>query len=181
MTVAASSGPSQAEAERLLAAAVERHREAVSAMRDAGRSEAGQRVVVKALGRAVELVSYTLRRAAAADVPFERLLELTGWQPDLVREGLERPVPESRVVARLAPAGVDAGAVARAAASFQAVRRLQEFTQRVVGDLDVDADGAGHALPAPADVENLVERFETAWQEWRQEHRVSHADQQRPA
>ena len=138
-------------------------------MRDVGRSDAGERVAIKVLGRAVELVSYALRRAATADVPFERLLELTGWQPDLVREGLERPVPEPRVVARLAPVGVDAGAVAHAAASFQAVRRLQELTQRVLGDLDFDADDASQALPAPADVENLRERFETTWQEWRQE------------
>jgi hypothetical protein len=163
--------PSQAEAERQLAAAVERHREAVSSTEAVGRSDASQLVAIKVLGRAIELVSYALRRAAAADVPFERLLELTGWQPDLVREGLARPVPEPPVVARLAPAGVDAGAVARAAASFEAVRRLQELTQRVLGDVaaDVDADGVLQALPVPADVEDLRERFETAWREWRQE------------
>jgi hypothetical protein len=171
VTTAALDQPSQAEAERQLAAAVERHREAVSSTQDVGRSDAGQRVAIKVLGRAVELVSYALRRAAAADVGFERLVELTGWQPDLVREGLERPVPEPRVVARLAPARVDAAAVARAAASFQAVRRLHELTHRVLDDIEIDVDGddAGEPLPAPADVDSLRERLETAWQEWRRE------------
>jgi hypothetical protein len=167
VTASALPEASQAEAERQLAAAVERHREAVSSMQNVGRSDAGQRVAIKALGRAVELVSYALRRAAAADVPFERLVELTGWEPDLVREGLERAVPEPRVVARLAPAGVDALAVARAAATFDAVRRLHELTQRVLGDMDPDT--GGRALPAPADVDDLHDRFETAWQSWRQE------------
>ena len=171
VTAAALPEASQAEAERQLAAAVERHREAVSSMQDLGRSDAGQSVAIKVLGRAVELVSYALRRAAGADVPFERLLELTGWDPDLVREGLERAVPEPRVVARLAPAGFDALAVARAAATFDAVRRLHELTHRILGDIDrdVDADGGARALPAPADVEDLHDRFETAWQSWRQE------------
>ena len=114
-------------------------------MQDLGRSDAGQSVAIKVLGRAVELVSYALRRAAGADVPFERLLELTGWDPDLVREGLERAVPEPRVVARLAPAGFDALAVARAAATFDAVRRLHELTHRILGDIDRDVDADGGA------------------------------------
>src|SRR5215216_3921747 len=98
----------QAEAERQLAAAVERHREAVSSMQESGRPEAGQLVAIKVVGRAVHLVSFALRRAASAGVPFERLVELTGWEPDLVREGLERVAPEPWFLARLAPAGTDA-------------------------------------------------------------------------
>jgi hypothetical protein len=45
------------------------------------------------------------------------LVELTGWKPDLVREGLER-LPEAHVIAHLAPAGVDRHAVAVAAGGF---------------------------------------------------------------
>src|SRR5690349_15735007 len=121
---AASSDGSQAEAERQLSAAAERHREAVLSTQEPGRPAAGQHVAIKSVGRAVHLVSFALRRAAAAGVPFDRLVELTGWEPDLVREGLERPVPDARVVARLAPAGVDAQAIAEAAAAFEAIRRL---------------------------------------------------------
>jgi hypothetical protein len=159
---------SQAEAERQLAAAIERHREAASAMRELGRSEAGQRVAIKVLGRAVELVSYTLRGAAAVGVPFERLLELTTWDPELLREGLERAVPEPHVVARLAPREFDAGAVAQAAETFEAIRRLRMLTQRVLGDVDLDADLGARPLPASADVEELHDRIETAWRTWRQ-------------
>ena len=171
MTAAALTEASRAEAERQLAASVERHREAVGSMQELGRSDAGQRVAIKVLGRAVELVSYALRRAAAAGVPFERLLELTGWEPDLVREGLERAVPEPRVVARLAPAGFDARAVAQAAGTFEAVRRLHELTERILSDVDLalDADGGTRVLPAPGDVEDLHDRFETAWRSWRQD------------
>ena len=74
------------EAERQLAAAAERHHEAVASMHELGRPDAGQHVAIKSVGRAVQLVSSALRRAAAAGVPSERLVELTGWEPDLVRE-----------------------------------------------------------------------------------------------
>jgi hypothetical protein len=156
------------EAERVLAAVAERHREAVASMQQPGRPEAGQHVAVKVVGRAVHLVSFALRRAAEAGVPFERLVELTGWEPDLVREGLERPVPEPRVVARLAPAGVDPRAVAQAAAAFEAIRRLQELTQRVLADVDLDVDVNARPPLAPADLNDLYTRLETAWRSWRQ-------------
>ncbi len=159
-----STDSSTAEAERQLAAASARHREAVASMEGLGRSETGQRVSIKALGRAVQLVSFTLRRAADAGVPLERLAELTGWEPDLVREGLER-IPERRVVARLAPAGVDAGAVAEAAAGFEAIARLRVFTQRVLADVDPDVTAGA---PSSADVDDLRDRLETAWTAWRQ-------------
>jgi hypothetical protein len=48
---------SRPEAERQLAAAVERHREVVASMRELGRPETGQHVAVKAVGRAVHLAS----------------------------------------------------------------------------------------------------------------------------
>jgi hypothetical protein len=157
---------SPAEAERQLAAAVERHLESVAATQTPGRSESGQHVAVKVAGRAVHLVSFALRRAAAAGVPFERLVELTGWAPDLVREGLERPVPEPRVIARLAPPGLDARAVAEAAASFEAIGRLQDLTQRLLADV-LDEDGEQRPSLPPADVEDLHDRLETVWREWR--------------
>ena len=140
-------------------------------MQELGRPAAGQHVAIKVLGRAVELVAFALRRAAAAGVAFERLVELTGWEPDLVREGLKRAVPEARVAARLAPAGFDAHAVAQAAATFEAVRRLHELTRRVMDDVDrdVSVDGGAQSFLAPAVVEDLHDRFETAWRSWRQE------------
>src|SRR2546423_1671225 len=138
-------------------------------MQELGRPEAGQHVAAKSVGRAVHLVSFTLRRAADAGVPFERLVELTGWEPDVVREGLER-VPEPRVIARLAPAGVDPSAVAQAATAFEAITRLRELTQRVLADVDLDLDLTVEAPStlAPADLEDLHDRLETAWSAWRQ-------------
>jgi hypothetical protein len=94
MVAASSSERSRAEAERQLSAAAERHREVLASMLQLGRPEAGQHVAVKAVGRGVQLVSFALKRAAEVGVPFERLVELTEWEPDLVREGLERAVPE---------------------------------------------------------------------------------------
>jgi hypothetical protein len=132
-------------------------------MQELGRPEAGQHVAVKAVGRAVHLVSFALKNAAEAGVSFERLVELTGWESDLVREGLERAAPEPRFVARLAPAWADAHAVAQAAASFEATARLQGLTQRVLADVDDEAWS-----PAPADLDDLHERLETAWRSWRQ-------------
>ena len=169
----ASPDGSRSEAERQLAAAADRHREAVHSMQELGRPAAGQHVAIKSVGRAVHLVSFALRRAADADVPFERLVDLTGWEPDLVREGLDRPVPDARVVARLTPAGVDADAIAQAAAAFEAIRRLQDLTQRVLADVALDADVDARPPLAPADLDDLHDRLDTAWRSWRQplEHR----------
>jgi hypothetical protein len=157
---------SRAEAERQLAAAAERHRELVASMQEPGRPEAGQYVAVKSVGRAVQLVSFALKRAAEAGVSFERLVELTGWEPDLVREGLERMVPEPWFMAQLAPAGVDARAVAEAAAAFEAITRLHGLTQRVLAD--VDGETGGWSPPARADLDDLYDRLETAWRSWRE-------------
>ena len=113
------SGP---EAERQLAAALERHREVLASMQELGRPEAGQHVAVKAVGRAVHLVDFALRHAAESGVPLERLVELTGWQPEFVSEALARAPdptrpPSTSFVAQLVPAGLDADAVAQAAAT----------------------------------------------------------------
>jgi hypothetical protein len=155
----------QAEAERQLSAAAERHRELVASMQQPGRPQAGQHAAVKAVGRAVQLVSFALKRAAEVGVSFERLVELTGWEPDLVREALEREAPQPWFVARLAPPGVDARAVAQAAAAFDALARLRDLTQRVLADLDRDAGASSPA--APADLDDLRDRWEIAWRSWR--------------
>src|SRR3954454_2154846 len=169
VTSASSSEGFQAEAERQLEAVAERHREAVSSMARPGRSEDGQYVAIKVVGRAVGAVSFALRRAAEADVPFERLVELTGWKPDLVRAALEQAVPEPRVVARLTPPGVDARAVAQAAAGFQAISRLRELTQRMLADAEVDVGGEAPSPVGPEDLADLHDRLETAWHLWRDE------------
>jgi hypothetical protein len=166
---ASSSEGFRAEAERQLEAVAERHREAVSSMAQPGRPEAGQSVAVKVVGRAVGAVSFALKRAAEAGVPFQRLVELTGWEPDLVRAALEQPVPASRVVARLTPAGVDARAVAQAAAGFEAIGRLRELTQRMLADVELDLDSETRPPLSPQPLEDLHDRVETAWRSWRQE------------
>jgi hypothetical protein len=150
------------EAERQLAAAAERHREVLASMQELGRSEAGQHVAVKAVGRAVHLVTFALKHAAETGVPFERLVALTDWDPRLVNEALARG-PEPSLVARLAPAGLDPRAVAQAAASIEATARLQALTQRILADIADDAWS-----PAPADLAVLHERLDSAWRAWRQ-------------
>ena len=167
MEATATSERSRAEAERQLSAAAERHREVFVSMQQLGRPEAGQHVAVKAVGRAVALVSFALKRAAEGGVSFEGLVELTGWEPDLVREGLERAAPEPWFIARLAPPGVDARAVAQAAAAFDALARLQDLVQRVLADLDRETGRSSSA--APADLDDLHDRWEIAWRSWREE------------
>ena len=158
---------SRTEAERQLAAAAERHREAVNSLQELGRPQAGQHVAVKSAGRAVHLVSFALRRAAGVGVPFERLVELSGWEPDLVRAGLER-TPEVRVISQLTPDGVDPEAVAHAAAGFEVLTRLDELTRAVRAEVDPDVAVGTPSPPAPADLEDAHERLQTAWRTWRQ-------------
>jgi hypothetical protein len=166
MSATAASESARAEAERQLAAAAERHREVLASMQESGRPEAGQHIAVKSVGRAVQLVSFALKRAARLDVAFDRLVELTGWEPDLVREGLEAATPEPWFVARLAPPGIDARAVAEAAAAFEAIGRLRDLTQRALADVD---GGAGELPPpAAADIDDLHDRWQTAWRAWRE-------------
>ena len=154
------------EAERRVAAAVERHREVLASMQELGRSETSQHLAVKAVGRALHLVSYALRHATRCGVPMDRLVELTGWDPELVDEAVARapdPLrpPASQFVARLAPAGLDPGAVAQAAASAEATARLHELTARILADVDVWSQ-------APAGLVDLHERLERDWRSWRE-------------
>jgi len=159
----AGAGP---EAERQLAAAVERHREVLASMQEPGRPEASQHVAVKAVGRAVHLVSFALRHATQCGVPLQRLVELTGWESEVVSEAVARagdPLqPPARLVARLAPAGLDPLAVAQAAASIEATARLQDLAQRILADAAADAW-------SPADLVDLHERMDREWRSWRRE------------
>lgn len=150
------------EPERQLTAAVERHSELFASMRAAGRPESGQHVAVKAVGRAVELVVFALRYAAESGVPRERLIELTGWDDELVDEALAR-TPDPRFVARLAPVGLDPDAVARATAGIEATTRLQVLAQRILADIGDEAWS-----PAPSDLAELHDRLDGEWRSWRQ-------------
>jgi NAD(P)-dependent dehydrogenase (short-subunit alcohol dehydrogenase family) len=154
--------PTAAEAERQLAAAADRHAEVVASIHVGGRSPSGQQTATRALARGVQLVWFTLSRAAAAGVPFERLVELTGWDEELVREVLGRG-PEPLVVARLTPEGLDPDAVAQAAASFEATARLDALLASILADV-----GDPAWSPAAVELEDLCERVESAWRSWRQ-------------
>ena len=83
-----------------------------------------------------------------------------------MREGLERPAPMPRFVARLAPAGADARAVAEAAATFEAITRLHGLTQRLIAEVDSEAESSSPL--APAELDDLNNLLETAWRSWRQ-------------
>ena len=153
------------EAERQLTAALERHREVLASMQELGRPESGQHVAIKAVGRAVHLVSFALRHAAESGVPLDRLVELTCWQPELVSEAVARapdPLrpPAPHFVAQLAPAGLDPSAVAQAAASAEATADLKELTRRILTDVDAWSR-------APADLVDLHDRLDSEWRSWR--------------
>jgi len=157
-----SRAPTAAEAERQLAAAAERHAEIVASIQVGGRSPSSRQTATRALARGVQLVSFALGRAAAAGVPFERLVELTGWEEPLVRDALEHG-PELPVVARITPDGLDPDAVAQAASSFEATARLDALLASILADV-----GDPAWSPAAADLDDLCERVETAWRTWRQ-------------
>ena len=134
-------------------------------MQELGRPERGQHVAVKAVGRAVHLVSIALRHAAESVVPLDRLVELTGWEPELVSEAVARapdplrpPAPHFAV--QLAPAGLDPSAVAQAAASAEATADLKELTQRILTAVDAWSQ-------APADLVDLHDRLDSEWRSWR--------------
>jgi hypothetical protein len=149
------------EAERQLAAAVERHRELVAAVAVAGRPEQGRHAAATALARGVQLLTFTLTRAAAAGVPRERLVELAGGDASLVAGVLDRG-PDQSVVERLTPGGVDPRAVAQAAASFEASVRVGAVVQTIMADVE-DASWS----PAAADLDDLAERLGDVWRQWR--------------
>ena len=150
------------EAERQLAAAADRHREVLAAVQADDGSTVSREAATRALARGVRLVAFTLARAAEAGVPFERLVELSGLDEGLVRETLERGV-ETTVVARMTPAGLDANAVAQAAASFDATARVEALLRTILADI-ADARWS----PAGADLDDLADRVEAVWRSWRQ-------------
>jgi hypothetical protein len=71
--------------------------------------------------------------------------------------------PAASFVARLAPAGLDPGAVAQAAASVEATARLHGLTRRILADAGDDAQ----TRPA-SDLVDLHERLDGEWRSWRQ-------------
>lgn len=80
---------SAAEAERQLRAAMARHHEAVASLDQRGRSESAALTAAGAEERGAALVLYALRRAHAAGVDIERLAEISGLAPDVLRKTLE--------------------------------------------------------------------------------------------
>jgi hypothetical protein len=148
------------EVERQVVAAADRYREVAALADSAGLPESGRHAAAKAVGRAIQLLSFVLKRAADAGVGIDRLSELSGWEPELVRELLERP-PAPDFVSRVAPK-VDAATVVRAAASEDASQRLHQLSNAILADVD-DEEWS----PAAADLDDLHDRLETAWQAWR--------------
>jgi hypothetical protein len=153
---------SESELERQVVAAADRYREVAGSEDVAGLPESGRHVAAKSVGRAIQLLSFVLKRAADGGVGVERLSELTGWEPPLVRELLERP-PEPEFVSRVAPEGVDPAIVARAAASLHASQRLHALAGAILADVDDESWS-----PAAADLDELHDRLENAWRAWRQ-------------
>ena len=150
------------EAERQLAAAAERHREVLASMQELGRPETGQHAAVKAVDRAVRLVCFALRRGAEAGIPEPRLVELTGWDPALVAQGLAQ-IDEPRFVARLVPAGIDRVEIEETAAGVKAAARLSELTREILDN--VLDEGAKD--PGPRDLDDLHRRLDATWNDWR--------------
>ena len=157
-----SEGVRNLEAERQLAAAAERHREMLASMQEVGRPEAGQHVAVKAVDRAVRLVCFALRRGAEAGIPEPRLVELTGWDPALVAQGIAQ-IDEPRFVARLVPAGLDSDEIAETAAGVRATARLNELTREILDHVLDDSAGA----PGASDLDDLHRRLTATWNDWR--------------
>jgi hypothetical protein len=149
-----------AELERQVAAAAERYREIVTSPDVAGIPDRGRHAAAKAVGRSLQLLAFVLRRAADSGVDEARLGELTGWEPDVVRELLQRP-PAPDLVARVAPDAVDPAEVARAAAGAAAAQRLHDLTVAILAD----AEDERRSLPA-ADLDNLHGRLDAAWHAW---------------
>jgi hypothetical protein len=150
-----------AEAERQVGEVVARYREVVRSMEAGGRPSTGQRAAVKAVGRAIALAAFVMRRALDAGVTPGRLGELSGWDPSFVQELLERPA-EPQPIARLIPPGVDPQAVAQASASVAATVRLRALLDEIAADVEDEAWS-----PAAADVDELHERVAEAWRAWR--------------
>ena len=151
-----------AEAERRLVAAAERHRKVLNWMQEPGRPDAGQVLALKAVDHAVRLVCFALRRGAAAGIPEERLVELTGWDPALVAQGLEQR-DEERFVARLVPSGLDRAEIARTAAGVRATAEIHHLADEILDHMLDDRAGA----PSPSDLEELHRSLTATWTDWR--------------
>lgn len=78
----------------------------MAALAITGRPERAERTAASAAARGVQLLVFTLTRAADAGVPRKRLAEIVGGDAALVDDLLARG-PEPSVVAHLAPDGVD--------------------------------------------------------------------------
>jgi hypothetical protein len=152
------SGPP--EIERQVVAAADRYREVAASHDAAGLPESGRHAAAKAVGRSLQLLSFVLKRAVDDGVSVERLSELTGLDPEPVRELLERP-PAPDLMARAADAGAES--VGRAEASSDASQRLHMLTLAILADIDDE-----RWSPAAADLDDLHDRLESAWSAWRQ-------------
>lgn len=125
-----------------------------------GRSETADTSAVRAVSRGVELVSYALVRARAAGVGVERLAELLHWEPELVREALDRG--PDHVLALVVPGEIDREAVPRAAATVEAMTRLDELLRGILADVT-----QATWSPAAADLDDLHDGLATEWRSWR--------------
>lgn len=149
-------GAFRSEAERQLKEAAARHRELIATSLQSGRSPAGDSSAAAALTRGAALVTYALRRAVAAGIEGERLAELSGWEPDVVELAVQRgPGP-------VLPPDLDPAAVTRSEATLDAMAKLDELFRRMSSDLTDPAWS-----PAPVDLDELGDRLEQEWREWR--------------
>ena len=152
-------GGARSEAERQLAHAAARHREVLAASSQSGRSAAGDSSAAAAVTRGAALVTFALRRAVAAGIDVEDLASISGWDPGVIGEAVERgPAP-------VLPADLDAALVMRSEATLDAMAELDLLLRRISADV-VDPDWA----PAPADLDELREGLDQRWREWRLRH-----------
>ena len=152
-------GAIRSEAERQLAHAAARHREVVAASVQSGRSAAGDSTAAAAVTRGAALVAFALRRAVAAGIDVERLAALSGWDPEVIEEALERGP------AAVLPPGLDVALVTRSEATLDATAELDQLLRRISADV-VDPDWA----PAPVDLDELRDLLEQQWLAWRRRH-----------
>lgn len=135
----------------------------VAALAIGGRPDQGRHAAASALARGVQLLAFTLGRAAAAGIPRERLAEVIGADAALVDQMLDRG-PEPSVVAQLAPGGIEPQTVARAAASFEASVRVGAVVEAIMADVE------DHSWsPASPELDDLAERLNDVWRRWRQD------------
>lgn len=163
----------RSEAERQLAAAVARHREAVAALDQGGRSPAGETSAAGAVARGAALIAYTLRRAQSAGVSVERMAEISTWDADVIREALTEGVEP--VLLRALPRDLGPDATERAAETLNAMAQIDQLLREISADL-IDVAAA----PGPADLDELHDRLDRQWRAWRHAHQVT-GGPERPA